>query len=82
MARLNYCELFFILMCCFDALFVHFISCLDGCYSILWTLYNSLVYRLSSTFVVQRKAKVNGKKLLPKPFKALKLDFILSLLIC
>ena len=30
MARLNYCELFFILMCCFDALFVHFISCLDG----------------------------------------------------
>ena len=36
------------------------------------------IYRLSSTFVAQRKAKVNGKKLLQKTFKALELEFILS----
>ena len=42
------------------------------------TLYNAPTYRLSSTFVAQRKAKVNGKNLLLKPFKALELEFILS----
>ena len=42
------------------------------------TLYNAPMYRLSSAFVAKWKAKVNGKNLLQKTFKALELEFILS----
>ena len=42
------------------------------------TLYNAPIYRLSSAFVAQGKAQVNGKNLLQKTFKALELEFILS----
>ena len=50
----------------------------QDCDMFLWThyLYDAPIYRLSSAFVAQRKAKVNGKNLLRKIFKAL--EFILN----
>ena len=51
-------------------------------YSVEWFyghyLYDAPIYRLSSAVVAQWKAKVNGKNLLQKTFKALELEFILS----
>lgn len=47
------------------------VTCFYGHY-----LCDAPIYRLSSAFVAQRKAKVNGKNMLRKIFKAL--EFILN----